>query len=180
MTLPTPAVARVRLAGTLEPGSRIRLLARPLPGESFRVAESDAGGVAELGPLPPGPVEIVADGGGIAPLRRRVDLVAGINAIDIEVTPCATAVFEFAFAAADNPFAVDGPLHVRIFGAGGALAHEFEVGRVAEVGCFRIALGLPEGEYRVTATAIWNAAGSANFRVPPAGTTAPIRVDLAR
>jgi hypothetical protein len=179
-TLAEPATARVRLVGTLVPGSRIRLLARPIPGETFRIVESNAAGEAELAPLPPGPVEVVADGVGIAPCRRRFDLAAGLNTLELEVTPSATALFEFAFAVADNPFAVDGPLHLRISDHDGALAHECAVGKVVEPGRFRIALGLPEGDYRVTATSIWNATGSVGFRVPASGATAPIRVVLAR
>jgi RNA polymerase sigma-70 factor, ECF subfamily len=180
VTLAEPATARVRLVGTLVPGSRIRLLARPIPGETFRIVESNAAGEAELAPLPPGPVEVVADGVGIAPCRRRFDLAAGLNTLELEVTPSATALFEFAFAVADNPFAVDGPLHLRISDHDGALAHECAVGKVVEPGRFRIALGLPEGNYRVTATSIWNATGSVGFRVPASGATAPIRVVLAR
>jgi RNA polymerase sigma-70 factor (ECF subfamily) len=180
LTLPLPAYANVQLDGGIGTGAGIRLLARPTAGDAFRHADTDANAAATVGPLPPGPVEIVGYGEGIAPFRRRFDLAPAANPIVIAVAAAATVPLEFRFARAENQYTVDGPLYVRILDGAGALLHEFELAAASQPGVFRTALGLPAGACQVAATTLWNATGSATFQVPAAGTIDPVRITLAR
>ena len=71
-------------------------------------------------------------------LRDLQDLLAGANL-------------------ADNPFVVNGPLHVCVFAASGELLFEDYVGAIAARGRFEFTAGLTPARYRVVARSIWGA-----------------------
>jgi hypothetical protein len=91
-----------------------------------------------------------------------------------------TVPLQFRFALADNPFVVNGPLHVRIERSDGEFVTEENVGAVSARGLFECPLGLSPGRYRVVARALWNGVAKAEFEVPSSGTLPELQFALRR
>ena len=181
ITLPLPARLTVQLA---RPGGRprpgLRGVARGRIGDKFVSATADAHGFAALPPLPPGDVEVLVLGPGIAPHRTQTTLRSGAQQIELQLEPATTAALEFEFALADNPFVVNGPLHVRVRAEDGSLEFEEHIGAETSRGRFDFATGLPPGRYDIVARALWNAAAQTTLTVPPHGDVLPQRLVLRR
>jgi hypothetical protein len=181
ITLALPARLTVHLArpgGRLRPG--LRVVARGRLGDKFVSATADAHGFAALPPLPPGDVEVLVLGPGIAPHRTQTTLRSGAQRLDLQLEPATTAALQFEFALADNPFVVNGPLHVRVRAEDGSLEFEDHLGAETSRGRFDFAIGLPPGRYDIAARALWNAAAQTTLTVPPRGDVQPQRVVLRR
>jgi hypothetical protein len=179
---------------TLQPGSRlevhahglggavpagIRVVGQSTIGDKFVEALTDTQGVATLPALPPGETRLLLHGPGVAPQQRIVLLGAGAQVLDIELAPATTVPMQAKFCLADNPFTVNGPLHVRVADADGRLVFEDFVGGVSGRGEFDLTTGLLPGRYRVTARAVWNARAEVDF-VVGTESPAPIRLLLSR
>lgn len=179
LTLAPPARAVVRLHG---PGVRagLRVVARPTPGDKLLAASFDGLGVAELPPLPPGSAELLVHGAGIAPVRRIVALPAGTSMLDWDVAAAAGVPIQVTFPPAENPFTINGPLHVQFFTQQGELVFEDYPGATRERGLFDCSTGLAAGSYRIVARSLWNTTASATFAVPERGLAAPVRLHLVR
>lgn len=180
ITLDVGARATVRVhspQGTLLPGARV--IAMNLVGDKSVAALTDANGRAELPVLPPGDAQLVVHGPGLSPVQRVVQLAPGQQEIDVEAEAGVTVPMQATFALADNPFTVNGPLHVQIW-RGDALVLEDYLGAVSARGQFDLTTGLPPGDYRVVARALWNARAEAQFVVTPSRPPAPVTLRLAR
>ena len=135
----------------------LRVVAKNTLGDKFVAAITDGRGQAALPALPPGETEVLVYGQSTAPVRRTVVLEPGSQWIELECVRAVAVPFEFCFEAADNPFVVNGPLHVCVFAAGGELLFEDYVGAVAARGRFDFTAGLTQARYRVVARSIWGA-----------------------
>ena len=93
------------------------------------------------------------------------ELRSGEQWIDVATRPGTPVQLSFPFALCDNPFVINGPLHVRIYSAEGGVVLDDNVGATSERGVFQLALGLPEGTYRVIARSIWNAKAQGTLEV---------------
>ena len=159
--------------GGAAPG-RLRVVARSILGDKFVTGDTDARGLATMPVLPPGPTTLLVHGPGIAPLVHRLELVPGAQSLDLEVSPAPTVPIVATFPLADNPFTVNGPLHVQ-FWRDGELVFEDFVAACSARGQFDLTTGLPQGSWRVVARALWNARAEVQFTV---GATAPEPVTL--
>ena len=135
----------------------LRVVARNTLGDKFVSAMTDGRGQAALPPLPPGETELLVYGPGAAPVRRTVGLEPGPQWIELECVRAVAVPFAFGFVTADNPFVVNGPLHVCVFAASGELLFEDYVGAIAARGRFDFTAGLTPARYRVVARSIWGA-----------------------
>jgi hypothetical protein len=135
----------------------LRVVARNTLGDKFVSAMTDGRGQAVLPPLPPGETELLVYGPNTAPVRRTVVLAPGPQWVEIESARAVAVPIEFGFVTADNPFVVNGPLHVCVFAASGELLFEDYVGAVAARGRFDFTAGLTPARYRVVARSIWGA-----------------------
>jgi RNA polymerase sigma factor (sigma-70 family) len=175
VTVPAAANCTVRCLGP-GGGAGLRVVGQHQPGDKFVEARTDDHGTATLPPLPPGCTELRVHGLGVVPTRLRVDLTSGANHIDVATEPAPTLRAAFSFAAADNPFVVNGPLHVRVAAADGAVVVEDHVGAADAPGRFTFTCGLPPGCYRLEARSIWNA--SAVAEVVIGADDVPVRLPL--
>ncbi|HEX6810880.1 MAG TPA: sigma-70 family RNA polymerase sigma factor [Planctomycetota bacterium] len=167
LALATRAVVRVQARdGARSEG--LRVVAQNTLGDKFVSAPTDARGQAQLPPLPPGETRLLVYGPGAAPVRRTVVLEPGPQWIDVELARAVTVPIEFRFTTADNPFVVNGPLHVCVFASSGELLFEDYVGAVAARGRFDFAAGLAPARYRIVARAIWGAQANVDLEVGPA------------
>ncbi len=181
VTLQSPARLQVLVCddvGKVMPG--VRLIARGRVGDKFVGATTNTYGLATLAALPPGEVDVLAVGPGIAPRSTRTLLHAGEQRLELAVQHAATVPLQFTFALADNPFVVNGPLHVRVQAIDGSLDFEENLGAVTARGRFECATGLPPGRYRVVARALWNASAHGEFDVPAGREVAPQHLVLRR
>ncbi|MBL8752086.1 MAG: carboxypeptidase regulatory-like domain-containing protein, partial [Planctomycetes bacterium] len=181
LTLQPAARAVVQVAdqrGRVRSG--VRVIAASTLGDKSVTATTGDDGRAPLPALPPGPARLFVQGPGVAPTLVECDLQPGVQLIDATVTDAVTAVLQFTFATADNPFVVNGPLHARLERADGTFVTEENIGAVAARGMFEWPLGLPAGRYRVVARALWNAKAEAEFDVPATGLLDPLPFPLQR
>ncbi|MEC7725035.1 MAG: hypothetical protein VYD05_05955 [Planctomycetota bacterium] len=81
------------------------------------------------------------------------------------MAPANPVRLSFPFALADNPFLINGPLHVRVYHSDERVILEDYLGAATSLGRFTLAFGLPAGRYRVVARSIWNALGEADITV---------------
>jgi len=128
-------------------------------------------------PLPPGLVHVLLHGPGILPIARDVELASGACWLDFAAEPAESVAARFDYQQADNPFTVNGPLRVQVFDRGGALVLEDYVRAATAPGRFDFATGLPAGDYRVRATALWNGIADCDLPVRN-GATAPVVATL--
>lgn len=158
----------------------LRVVARTLVGDKYVAAATDEVGLARLGPMPPGEIDVLVVGPGTQPLRRRVTARSGEERIEIRSEAAPTMRVRFQYSPADNPFVVNGPLHVKVESLDGALKFEEHVGSATARGCFDLAIGLPPGRYRIEARALWNAAGAAEIESKSTGDSAVVVIPLRR
>lgn len=163
--------ARVALVVSGVARTGLHVVLRHGIGDKYVEATTDAAGRAQLPPVPPGPVQLLVHGPGMAPQRRHVELVSGAQEIVVEGQPAPRVAIDFLYGPADNPFTVQGPLQVQVFDGQGVLLFEDYVGGAVAPGRFELATGLPPGAYRLQARSIWNAATTASFAVADTGTT---------
>jgi RNA polymerase sigma-70 factor (ECF subfamily) len=181
VTLQPPARLVVQVAdarGRVRSG--VRVIAAHTLGDKSVVATTGDDGRAPLPVLPPGRTRLVVQGPGVVPLVLEQDLQAGPQLVDVTVRDAVTVPLQFRFALADNPFVVNGPLHVRIERSDGEFVTEENVGAVSARGLFECPLGLSPGRYRVVARALWNGVAKAEFEVPSSGTLPELQFALRR
>ncbi|MFN3240268.1 MAG: sigma-70 family RNA polymerase sigma factor [Planctomycetota bacterium] len=148
----------VRLVGDGKRSTHgLRVVAKNLVGDKFVAARSSSRGVAALRPLPPGRSQLLVYGHGIAPTLLERDLEPGVQWLDVDVRSATPVTLRFPFPLAENPFVINGPLHVRIYDHRDQLVLDDHLGATTSRGCFEMALGLAPGRYRVHARSIWNA-----------------------
>lgn len=156
--LQRPARLAVRIvAPPAAPVSGLRVVAKNTIGDKFVAARTTPQGQAALRPLPPGPSSVLVYGHGVAPALLERELEPGVQWLDVETVAATPVTLRFPFPLADNPFVINGPLHVRIHDAAGRLVLEDFLGATTARGRFDLMLGLPPGTYRVQARSIWNA-----------------------
>jgi len=146
----------------------VRVVGRGAVGDKFVTAYSQSSGTASLPAMPPGKSTLLIHGLGIAPCLVERELKPGLEWIDVELESATPVELRFPFPRADNPFLVNGPLHVRIFDEAGELVLEDYVGATRVSGCFDLATGLRPGTYRVKARSLWNALADGELVVPGA------------
>ena len=166
LQLEPPCRLTVQVVGT-NPGAtgRLRVVAKNLLGDKFVATMSTDRGIAALRPLPPGRAQLLVYGESSVPVLVEQELESGEQWIDVETRQGTPVQLTFPFALSDNPFVINGPLHVRIYDAEGGLVLDDNVGATSERGVFQLALGLPEGTYRVIARSIWNAKAEGTLKV---------------
>ncbi|MFK7743402.1 MAG: sigma factor-like helix-turn-helix DNA-binding protein, partial [Planctomycetota bacterium] len=168
--LEQPAKPCVRLLVDGKPVTTpVRVVAQSSVGDKFVTANSDAlgRGTVQLPTLPAGPSRIAVHGPGIAPRSMQREFTPGRQWFDLELERAASVTMRFPFPLADNPFVINGPLHVIVRqrpagaearpGAEGKIVLEDYVGAATEPACFVLATGLADGDYTVHARSIWNA-----------------------
>ena len=160
-------------------GAGARVVARNLVGDKFVASQAAGDGVAKLRPLPPGPSQLLVYGPSIAPVLIDRDLAPGQQWLDVAVAPANPVRIRFPFALADNPFVINGPLHVRVYDDDERIVLEDYLGTTTDRGRFTIEFGLPSGRYRVVARSIWNACAEAQLDVV-AGQTTDTTIRLER
>ena len=164
--LQAPCRLTVQLLGDrVGDASGLRVVARNLLGDKFVSAVSDDRGVATMRPLPPGPSRLLVYGARSSPVVLDLQLEPGEQWIDLDTRSGTPVQLAFPFELCDNPFVINGPLHVRIFDRDGHTVLDDNVGATSARGMFRLALGLPDGEYRVLARSIWNAKAEGSLEV---------------
>lgn len=154
----------------------VRVVARSTMGDKFVSAASRRDGVATLPPLPPGKSTLLLHGPGIAPRLVEQGFTPGIQWVDVDVETANAVTMRFPFPRVENPFLLNGPLHVRVLDAAGKLVLEDYVGATNVSGRFDLATGLRPGRYRVKARSLWNALADGEVIVPENGDA--IVVDL--
>ncbi len=162
---PTRIAVRMIHNGT-RPNIPVRVVGRSSVGDKFVTARGQSNGTASLPPLPPGKVTLLIHGLGIAPRLIERDFQPGLQWIDVDLESVTKVKLRFPFPRVDNPFLVNGPLHVRIFDQDGALVLEDYVGATRVAGRFDFATGLRPGQYTIKARSLWNALGEADLTVP--------------
>ena len=158
----------VRIQRAEHPDWWVRVVGKNRVGDKF-VTATGMKGEAKLPPLPPGASSILVHGPGIAPTVVAHEFTPGRRWIDVAVEPANIVQLLFPFALADNPFLINGPLHVRVFGQNGELVLEDYVGAARVRGRFDMTTGLRPGRYRVVARSLWNALAERVFDVPESG-----------
>ena len=148
------------------------------PGDKYVQARSCANGLATLPPLPPGECVLRVQGPGLLPLAVRRQLPPGVHHLQLTPSRAPQVTFGFPFAAADNPFVVNGPLHVRVFDDAGTTVLDDYVGTAQAVGRFELVTGLAPGRYRIVARSLWNAAARGELEVPTDGRTVQCELPL--
>lgn len=148
---------------------RIRVVGRSVLGDKFVSATTRGDGVAGLPPLPPGKSRLLLHGPGVAPCEVEQEFEQGLQWIDVELETANAVTLRMPFPRAQNPFIINGPLHVRVFDEAGRLILEDHVGATTVPGRFDLATGLRPGRYRVRARTIWNALGEQEIVVPASG-----------
>ena len=159
--------------------SQLRVVAKNVVGDKFVSTRSDADGVARLRPLPPSDSKILVYGDAVAPVLLERALEPGQQWIDVEVQAANPVRMSFPFALSENPFLINGPRHVRVFDDEDRLVLDDYLGATVSRGRFVMAVGLPAGDYRVRARALWNALGEASFTVvdgQPTALEVPLRL----
>ncbi|MCU0866951.1 MAG: sigma-70 family RNA polymerase sigma factor [Planctomycetes bacterium] len=143
----------------------MRVKAKLGVGDKYVEARTDAGGVARLPVVAPGPLQLLVHGPGMVPECREVVAISGDQEVVVEARPAVAVTIGFDYEPAANPFAIHGPLQVQLFTAAGALVFEDLVGAAVTPGRFELATGLLPGDYRVRARSLWSAVATAEFRV---------------
>ncbi|MBL8755520.1 MAG: sigma-70 family RNA polymerase sigma factor [Planctomycetes bacterium] len=169
LVVEAPAALTVVVVGA--PSPVVRVVVRHDIGDRYLEAMADARGVAKLPLAAPGPIRLLVHGPGFAPVHRELVLVSGPQDVQVEVQPAATLLVTLDFPPAENPLNMDGPLHFQVFDARDRLVFEDHVGRAVAKGTFKLVTGLPAGDYRLHARAIWNASARVAFHVDAASTT---------
>mgnify|MGYP007023082793 CR=1 FL=1 len=77
--------------------------------------------------------------------------------IDFELSKASKVAMRFTFPRVENPFLVNGPLHVRVSDLAGQLVLDDYVGGASGPGRFDLRTGLLPGKYRVKVRSVWNA-----------------------
>ena len=181
ITLEPPTKLVVRVHDPRGLGHRgLRVVARTLVGDKHVVAATDEAGIATLGPMPPGEIDVLVVGPGTRPLRRRIAARSGEERLEIRSEAAPTVRVRFEYSPADNPFVVNGPLHVKVASLDGTLQFEEHVGSATARGRFDFAVGLPPGRYRIEARALWNAAVAAEIESTSPGDSAVVVLPLRR
>lgn len=147
----------------------LRVVGRQSLGDKFVSATSQANGVAALPPLPPGEVQLLVHGPGIAPRNITRVLAPGRQWLDLDVEPANAVTLRFPFALADNPFILNGPLLVSILDDDLLPVLVDYVGATSVRGRFDLSTGLLPGTYHVFARSLWNARASGTITVPADG-----------
>ena len=179
--LQSAARVRVQVRGLgVVPQPGVHVLLQNTLGDKSVTAYVDALGVAELPALPPGESRLTVYGRGIAPSQRLLQLTSGPQSIDQQVEAAPTVPILVTFVLADNPFTVNGPLHIRIWRDDGSLLLEHNAGAVTSPGAFDVSAGLLPGRYRIQARSLWNAQAQATFEVAASGVPASVNLRLAR
>ncbi|HEB52364.1 MAG TPA: carboxypeptidase regulatory-like domain-containing protein, partial [bacterium] len=159
--------------GSKRPAAGVRVVARPVVGDKFVSARTDGSGSARLAPIPPGRTRLTVYGPGVVPRLLERELEPGVQWIDVDLEPAPTQVLAFAFQEADNPFVVNGPLHVTVCDGEGRPVLDDYLGAVASSGRFECRTGLRPGRYQVRARSLWNALAVGECTVQPATGAAP-------
>ena len=146
-------------------GAGARVVARNVVGDKFVASVADKDGTAALRPLPPGASQLVVYGEAIAPVRIDRDLTAGKQWLDVQVAPANPVRLSFPFALADNPFLINGPLHVRIYDSDERVVLEDYLGAATSLGRFTSRSG------SLRAATAWSPAPSGTPSARPTSTS---------
>jgi len=177
--LQRPARVVVRLIGEPRPANHpVRVVGRNNLGDKYVSANSRKDGTVALPALPPGDGTLLLYGLGVVPQIVEHELMPGLQWLDLELERANEVVLNFTFPLADNPFLVNGPLHVRIFDDADQVVIEDYIGAVSAPGRFDLKTGLRPGKYRVKARALWNARVDGEFLVPADGSPVVVGLEL--
>ena len=157
----------LRLVGEgLPRRSFVRVVGRSDMGDKFVTAWSRKDGTVIWPALPPGRGAILIHGLGVAPYRLEREFVPGMQWIDFELSKASKVAMRFTFPRVENPFLVNGPLHVRVSDLAGQLVLDDYVGGASGPGRFDLRTGLLPGKYRVKVRSVWNAHVDREIVVP--------------